>query len=132
MTTYKLLLLPGDGIGPEVMGEVSRLVSWINAQGLAKLETETDLVGGCAYDSHGEAISEATMNRALAADAVMLGAVGGPKWDGVALRQAPRGRAAPPAQGPSSCSPISGPRSAIPRSPTPPRSSATGSTASTS
>ena len=89
MTTYKLLLLPGDGIGPEVMGEVSRLVSWINARGLAKLETETDLVGGCAFDSHGEAISEATMNRALAADAVMLGAVGGPKWDGVAYDKRP-------------------------------------------
>ena len=89
MTTYKLLLLPGDGIGPEVMGEVSRLVAWINASGLASLETETDLVGGCAYDSHGEAISEATMNRALAADAVMLGAVGGPKWDGVPYDKRP-------------------------------------------
>ena len=53
MTTYKLLLLPGDGIGPEVMAEVSRLVAWVNAQGLAKIETETDLVGGCAYDAHG-------------------------------------------------------------------------------
>ena len=89
MTTYKLLLLPGDGIGPEVMGEVSRLVAWINASGLASLETETDLVGGCAYDLHGEAISEATMNRALAADAVMLGAVGGPKWDGVPYDKRP-------------------------------------------
>ena len=89
MTTYKLLLLPGDGIGPEGMGEVSRLVAWINASGLASLETETDLVGGCAYDSHGEAISEATMNRALAADAVMLGAVGGPKWDGVPYDKRP-------------------------------------------
>ena len=89
MTTYKLLLLPGDGIGPEVMGEVSRLVVLDQRAGLAKLETETDLVGGCAYDSHGEAISEATMNRALAADAVMLGAVGGPKWDGVAYDKRP-------------------------------------------
>jgi 3-isopropylmalate dehydrogenase len=89
MTTYKLLLLPGDGIGPEVMGEVSRLVDWINARGLASIETETDLVGGCAYDSHGEAISEATMSKALAADAVMLGAVGGPKWDGVAYEKRP-------------------------------------------
>jgi 3-isopropylmalate dehydrogenase len=89
MATYKLLLLPGDGIGSEVMGEVSRLAAWINASGLASLETETDLVGGCAYDSHGEAISEATMNRALAADAVMLGAVGGPKWDGVPYDKRP-------------------------------------------
>ncbi len=89
MTTYNLLLLPGDGIGPEVMGEVERIVGWINAQGLATINTETDLVGGCAYDAHGEAISDATMKKALAADAVMLGAVGGPKWDGVPYDQRP-------------------------------------------
>ena len=57
MTTYKLLLLPGDGIGPEVMGEAERIVAWVNAKGLAAIETETDLVGGCAYDAHGQAIS---------------------------------------------------------------------------
>ncbi|MBM3543672.1 MAG: 3-isopropylmalate dehydrogenase [Alphaproteobacteria bacterium] len=89
MTSYKLLLLPGDGIGPEVMAEVERLIAWADAQGLAKIETETDLVGGCAYDAHGEAISEAAMMRALAANAVMLGAVGGPKWDGVPYDQRP-------------------------------------------
>ena len=89
MAVFKLLLLPGDGIGPEVMAEVSRLVDWVNARGIAAIETETDLVGGCAYDSHGEAISDATMDKALAADAVMLGAVGGPKWDGVPYDQRP-------------------------------------------
>jgi 3-isopropylmalate dehydrogenase len=89
MAVNRLLLLPGDGIGPEVMGEVSRLVDWINARGLATIETETDLVGGCAYDAHGQAISSATMERALAADAVMLGAVGGPKWNGVSYDQRP-------------------------------------------
>src|SRR5688572_1442959 len=89
MTTYKLLLLPGDGIGPEVMGEAERIVAWLNGRGLASIETETDLAGGCAYDAHGQAISDATMERALAADAVMLGAVGGPKWDGVAYDQRP-------------------------------------------
>jgi 3-isopropylmalate dehydrogenase len=89
MTSYKLLLLPGDGIGPEVMAEVERLIAWVDAQGLARIETETDLVGGCAYDAHGEAISEAAMARALAADAVMLGAVGGPKWDDVPYDQRP-------------------------------------------
>src|SRR5262249_9416355 len=89
MTTYKLLILPGDGIGPEVMAEVSRVVAWMNARGLAGIETETDLVGGCAYDTHGGAISDAAMQRALAADAVMLGAVGGPKWDGVPYDQRP-------------------------------------------
>jgi 3-isopropylmalate dehydrogenase len=89
MASYKLLLLPGDGIGTEVMGEVERLIAWVNASGIATIETETDLVGGCAYDAHGEAISDATMKTALQADAVMLGAVGGPKWDGVPYDKRP-------------------------------------------
>ncbi len=89
MASYKLLLLPGDGIGPEVMGEVERLIDWVNASGIAAIETETDLVGGSAYDAHGEAVSEATMKDALAADAVILGAVGGPKWDGVPYDKRP-------------------------------------------
>ena len=89
MASYKLLLLPGDGIGPEVMGEVTRLIDWVNTSGLATIETETDLVGGCAYDAHGEAVSDATMDSALEADAVMLGAVGGPKWDGVPYDKRP-------------------------------------------
>jgi 3-isopropylmalate dehydrogenase len=83
MPTYNLLLLPGDGIGPEVMAEVERLVSWLNARGGATVNVEKDLVGGCAFDAHGQAISDDTRKRALGADAVMLGAVGGPKWDGV-------------------------------------------------
>ena len=77
-----LLILPGDGIGPEVMAEVRKVVAWFGAQGLP-FEVEEDLVGGCAYDAHGAAISDATMERAMRADAVLLGAVGGPKWDGV-------------------------------------------------
>jgi len=89
MAVFNVLLLPGDGIGPEVMAEVERIVAWVNKQGLVTIETETDLVGGCAYDAHGEAISDATMARALRADAVMLGAVGGPKWDGVPYEQRP-------------------------------------------
>jgi 3-isopropylmalate dehydrogenase len=83
MPTFNLLLLPGDGIGPEVMGEVERLIAWLNAKGAATFNVEKDLVGGCAYDAHGQAISDATMAKAMVADAVMLGAVGGPKWDGV-------------------------------------------------
>ena len=51
MATHKLLLLPGDGIGPEVMGEVKRLIDWLNAQGIAHFETEQGLVGGSAYDA---------------------------------------------------------------------------------
>lgn len=89
MASFKLLLLPGDGIGTEVMDEVTRLVDWANGTGAVSIETETDLVGGCAYDEHGEAISEAAMQTAHAADAVMLGAVGGPKWDGVPYDKRP-------------------------------------------
>ncbi|MBN8967505.1 MAG: 3-isopropylmalate dehydrogenase [Rhizobiales bacterium] len=83
MTTHKLLLLPGDGIGPEVMAEVKRLIDWLNAQGIAKFETETGLVGGCSYDADKVAITDKTVALAKAADAIILGAVGGPKWDPV-------------------------------------------------
>jgi 3-isopropylmalate dehydrogenase len=83
MATHKLLLLPGDGIGPEVMGEVKRLIAWINAQGIAHFATEEGLVGGSAYDAHKVSITEETMAKAKAADAVVFGAVGGPKWDSV-------------------------------------------------
>jgi 3-isopropylmalate dehydrogenase len=83
MTTHKLLLLPGDGIGPEVMGEVKRLIGWLDAQGIAKFETEEGLVGGASYDADKVSITDATMAKALAADAVLFGAVGGPKWDPV-------------------------------------------------
>jgi len=83
MAPHKLLLLPGDGIGPEVMGEVKRLIDWLNAKGIASFETETGLVGGCAYDADKVAITDATVAKAKAADAILLGAVGGPKWDGV-------------------------------------------------
>jgi len=82
MTTKKLLLLPGDGIGPEVMAEVKRVIAALNERG-AGFEYEEDLVGGAAYDARGRAISEATMAKARATDAVIFGAVGGPKWDAV-------------------------------------------------
>ena len=68
MKTYNLLLLPGDGIGPEVMGEVERIVGWIDARGLATINTETDLVGGAAYDAHGVPITDAAMARAARFD----------------------------------------------------------------
>jgi len=83
MAPHKLLLLPGAGIGPEVMGEVKRLIDWLTAQGIAKFETETGLVGGCAYAADKVAITDATVAKAQAADAILLGAVGGPKWDPV-------------------------------------------------
>ena len=83
MATHNLLLLPGDGIGPEVMGEVKRVIDFFNKKGPDKFNTEEALVGGCCYDAHGAAITEETMQKAHAADAIIFGAVGGPKWDKV-------------------------------------------------
>ncbi len=83
MATHKIFLLPGDGIGPEVTAEVEKVAQVISQAGLASFEFEKGLVGGSAYDAHGQAISDADMARAQAADAVMLAAVGGPKWDKV-------------------------------------------------
>ena len=83
MATHNLLLLAGDGIGPEVMAEVKKLIAWMNAHGMGTFETEEALVGGCCYDAHKVAITDDTMAKAHAADAVIFGAVGGPKWDAV-------------------------------------------------
>ena len=83
MTARNLLLLPGDGIGPEAMAEVRKIIAYMNAELGAGFETDEGLVGGSAYDAHGAAISEGDMEKALAADAVLFGAVGGPKWDAV-------------------------------------------------
>src|SRR6202047_310341 len=83
MATFKLLLFPGDGIGPEVMAELEKMIDHFNSEGVASFEVEKGLVGGGAYDKHGKAISDADMDLAQAADAIFLAAVGGPKWDGV-------------------------------------------------
>jgi 3-isopropylmalate dehydrogenase len=83
MATHTLFLLPGDGIGVEVMAEVEKLVAWLNAEQKTDFATDRGLVGGSAYDQHGAAISDGDMHKALAADAVIFGAVGGPKWDKV-------------------------------------------------
>ena len=89
MASYNLLLLPGDGIGPEVAGGLTVVLDALKETGLATFETETDLVGGCALDAHGVPLAEATLQRARDADAILLGAVGGPKWAGVAYENRP-------------------------------------------
>lgn len=84
MSNHNLLLLPGDGIGPEVMAEVERLLAFFNKQSnKAKFHTTSDLVGGCAIDEHGTPLTDPAMDKAKAADAVLFGSVGGPKWDKV-------------------------------------------------
>ena len=77
----RLLLLPGDGIGPEVMAEVERAIDWLGRRRGLGLAIERALVGGAALDAHGVPLTEETLARAQAADAVLFGAVGGPRWD---------------------------------------------------
>ena len=80
----KLLFLPGDGIGPEVMGQVRRVIDWMDQRRHVSFDMEEDLVGGCAIDAHNTSLTDATLDTAMNVDAVLLGAVGGPKWDNVA------------------------------------------------
>ena len=89
MPTFKLLLLAGDGIGPEVMAEVKRLLAFYAKKGVADFQIEEGLVGGASYDAHKVAITDETVAKAHAADAVIFGAVGGPKWDKVPFEARP-------------------------------------------
>lgn len=85
----KLLMLPGDGIGPEVMGQVRRIVAWFDRHQVVSFDLEEDLVGGAAIDSHGVPLTDQTLEKAINADAVLLGAVGGPKWDDLPFEKKP-------------------------------------------
>ncbi len=81
MPNPSLLILPGDGIGPEVMGEVRKIIDWFGQKRGLTFDVSEDLVGGAAYDAHGAPLTDATMAKAQEVDAVLLGAVGGPKYD---------------------------------------------------
>jgi 3-isopropylmalate dehydrogenase len=85
----KLLILPGDGIGPEVMRQVRRTIDWIAKRRAIAFDVSEALVGGAAIDKEGLPVSDATMEKAMNADAVLLGAVGGPKWDSLPFAQKP-------------------------------------------
>ncbi len=77
----RILALPGDGIGPEVFRQVTRVIDWFDKRRAVRFDIKTDLVGGAALDKHGVPITEETMAEAQATDAVLFGSVGGPKWD---------------------------------------------------
>ena len=81
MSNPSLLILPGDGIGPEVMAEVRKIIDWFGAKRDMVFDVSEDLVGGCAYDAHGTPLHDDTLAKAQQVDAVLLGAVGGPKYD---------------------------------------------------
>jgi 3-isopropylmalate dehydrogenase len=77
----KVLVLPGDGIGPEIMGEVMRVAEFCDRRGIARFDLSQGLVGGAAYDAAGTPLTDTTLAAAMAADAVLFGSVGGPKWE---------------------------------------------------
>ena len=85
----KLLLLPGDGIGPEVMREVKKIIEWFNKNKSLDFKIEEDLVGGASYDKHKNPITDEVFYKALESEAVILGAVGGPKYDNLEFSKRP-------------------------------------------
>ena len=87
--THRILVLPGDGIGPEVITETQKVIDWFEAHRNVCFERQQALIGGAAIDAEGAPISESTMRAAHAADAILFGAVGGPKWDELPFDQKP-------------------------------------------
>jgi len=82
MTQHSLMLLPGDGIGPEIMAEVRRVLAWTAAAHSVTFDVSEGLIGGCSYDAHGVPLTDETLEKAGQSDAIVMGCVGGPKWDG--------------------------------------------------
>ena len=85
----KLLLLPGDGIGPEVVREVKKIIEWLNKNKSLDFKIEEDLVGGASYEKHKTPITDEVFYKALESEAVILGAVGGPKYDNLEFSKRP-------------------------------------------
>ncbi len=79
--TKKIVLLPGDGIGPEIVAEAVKVLEAVDAKYKLKLKFEQELIGGAAIDQHGVPLANTTLDKCRAADAVLMGSVGGPKWD---------------------------------------------------
>ena len=85
----KILLLPGDGVGPEVIKEVEKVIKWFNKKKSLDFQIDQDLVGGASYDKHKNPITDEVFYKALESEAVILGAVGGPKWDNLEFSKKP-------------------------------------------
>lgn len=77
----QILILPGDGIGHEIMAQAVRIIEWMNNKGLTNFEMTNGLIGGASIDEFGKPLTKETVAKAKAADAVLMGAIGGPKWD---------------------------------------------------
>lgn len=86
--TQQILILPGDGIGPEITAEAVKVLTALQSDGL-DIEMTEDLVGGAAYDVHGVPLADATLEKAKQADAILLGAVGGYQWESLDISVRP-------------------------------------------
>ncbi len=86
---FKLTVLPGDGIGPEVMAEVKKVIVWLESKGGYKFEIADDDIGGAAFDRYDAPLSDETVAKCRKSDAIIMGSVGGPKWDGVDYNKRP-------------------------------------------
>lgn len=87
--TQKLMILPGDGIGPEIVAEAEKVLGWLGENAGLDVETDHGLIGGQAYDVHGVPLSDADLEKCRASDAILMGSVGGPKWDDVDYNKRP-------------------------------------------
>ena len=81
--THRLVILPGDGIGPEIVGEAVKMIEWLNAHAGLDVALEHDLIGGQAYDEYGMPLADSTLEKCRETDAILMGSVGGPQWDDV-------------------------------------------------
>ena len=87
--TKNILVLPGDGIGPEVMRQFMRVAEWLTRHRGCDFELSEGSIGGASLDAHGTPLTEETLADAMSADAVLLGAVGGPRWNDLAFEKQP-------------------------------------------
>src|SRR3954470_8670672 len=85
----KVLALPGDGIGPEVFAQVTKVIDWFDKKRAVRFDIKTELCGGCSIDKHGVPVTDAVMDAAKSTDAVLFGSVGGPKWDNLEFKNKP-------------------------------------------
>ncbi|MFP4097225.1 MAG: 3-isopropylmalate dehydrogenase [Alphaproteobacteria bacterium] len=86
---YTLKILAGDGIGPEIIKEARKVISWINCSADLRIKTSEGLLGGCSTDEYGTPLSDEVLQECRQSDAILMGAVGGPKWDNVAYEVRP-------------------------------------------
>ena len=89
MSSRKILLLPGDGVGPEVVGEVKKIINWLNSKKSLDFKVEQELIGGASIDKNKTPITDEVFYKSLECDAVILGACGGPKWDNLEFSKKP-------------------------------------------